>query len=61
MLQFKADHDRTAQQLGVLSAQLDRCLNDAGAVRLRLLKARDANAWPVRRRDLSARIPLQRN
>jgi hypothetical protein len=46
MLQRTGQNDLTADRLRALTARLDRCLSDAGHVRVRFQTARDANAWP---------------
>ena len=46
MPQPKPSNDMTADQLLALNMRLMQRLSEAGMVRIRLLKARDANHWP---------------
>ena len=46
MPQFKACLDPTTDHLLALNSRLMQSLSEAGIVRIRLMKARDANVWP---------------
>jgi len=56
MLQPKEDRDLTTERLLVLNIRLMECLLEAGIVRIRLLKARDANVWPTLRSPLHSSV-----
>ena len=47
MLQSRETQDPTAERLLALNVQLTQVLFEAGIVRVRLLKASEANAWPT--------------
>jgi hypothetical protein len=47
MLQSKETQDPTAERLRALNVQLTQMLFEAGIVRVRLLKASEANVWPT--------------
>ena len=46
MPQFKECTDLTTDHLLALNTKLMQSLSEAGQVRVRLMKARDANLWP---------------